>query len=95
MAAVGAAETIRAVHGLRHVRSRIVLLIARNKARKALQSFVSKDAAIESLRGAARREDGHRAFLTLGGAGSVSALRRNGSSLRSKDLPRPCRSIRR
>jgi len=57
--------------------SRIVFLIDWNKARKALQSFVSKDKAIELLVGAARREDGHRAFLELGGADLVfDAVRR-------------------
>jgi len=57
--------------------SRIVFLIDWNKARKALQSFVSKAAAIELLKGAAEREDGHRAFLELGGADLVfDAVRR-------------------
>ncbi len=57
--------------------SRIVFLIDWNKARKALQSFVSKDGAIELLIGAAQREDGHRAFLELGGADLVfDAVRR-------------------
>ncbi len=57
--------------------SRIVFLIDWNKARKALQSFVSKSSAIEILRDAARRDDGHRAFLELGGANLVfEAVRR-------------------
>ena len=57
--------------------SRIVFLIDWNKARKALQSFVSKAAAIKLLKGAAAREDGHRAFLELGGADLVfDAVRR-------------------
>ncbi len=57
--------------------SRIVFLIDWNKARKALQSFLTKDGAIELLIGAAQREDGHRAFLELGGADLVfDAVRR-------------------
>jgi uncharacterized protein Yka (UPF0111/DUF47 family) len=57
--------------------SRIVFLIDWNKARKALQPFVSKTGAIDLLVGAAKREDGHRAFLELGGAGLVlDAVRR-------------------
>src|SRR5271166_4133488 len=57
--------------------SRIVFLIDWNKARKALQSFVSKAGAIELLIGAADREDGHRAFLELGGVDLVfDAVRR-------------------
>ena len=57
--------------------SRIVFLIDWNKARKALQSFVSKAGAIDLLVGAAKREDGHRAFLELGGADLVfDAVRR-------------------
>ena len=57
--------------------SRVVFLIDWNKARKALQSFVSKSGAIELLLGAAQREDGHRAFLELGGADLVfDAVRR-------------------
>jgi uncharacterized protein Yka (UPF0111/DUF47 family) len=57
--------------------SRIVFLIDWNKARKALQSFVPKNAAIETLKDAAQREDGHRAFLALGGADLVfEAVRR-------------------
>jgi hypothetical protein len=51
--------------------SRIVFLIDWNKARKTLQSFVSKAGAIDLLVGAAKREDGHRAFLELGGADLV------------------------
>ena len=57
--------------------SRLVFLIDWNKARKALRAFVSKDAAIDLLVGAAEREDGHRAFLELGGADLVfEAIRR-------------------
>jgi uncharacterized protein Yka (UPF0111/DUF47 family) len=57
--------------------SRIVFLIDWNKARKTLQSFVSKAGAIDLLVGAAKREDGHRAFLELGGADLVfDAVRR-------------------
>jgi uncharacterized protein Yka (UPF0111/DUF47 family) len=62
--------------------SRIVFLIDWNKARKALQLFVSKAAAIELLKGAAEREDGHRAFLELGGADLVfDAVRRGGDGV--------------
>jgi uncharacterized protein Yka (UPF0111/DUF47 family) len=57
--------------------SRIVFLIDWNKARKALQAFVSKAEAIEILKDSARREDGHRAFLLLGGADLIfDAVRR-------------------
>jgi hypothetical protein len=60
--------------------SRIVFLIDWNKARKALQSFVSKDGAIDLLIGAAERDEGHRAFLELGGADLVlEAVRRAGA----------------
>ena len=51
--------------------SRIVFLIDWNKARKALQTFVGKNAAIDLLLGAARQDVGHRAFLVLGGADLV------------------------
>jgi len=57
--------------------SRIVFLIDWNKARKALQTFVGKSAAIEILKWAAANEYGHRAFLELGGADLVfEAIRR-------------------
>ncbi len=48
--------------------SRIVFLIDWNKARKALQTFVGKNAAVDLLKWAAARDLGHRAFLDLGGA---------------------------
>lgn len=48
--------------------SRIVFLIDWNKARKALQTFVGKKAAIDLLIWAAGHDFGHRAFLELGGA---------------------------
>ena len=48
--------------------SRIVFLIDWNKARKALQTFVGKNAAIDLLTWAAEQDFGHRAFLDLGGA---------------------------
>ena len=48
--------------------SRIVFLIDWNKARRALQTFVGKNAAIELLGWAAKHDFGHRAFLALGGA---------------------------
>jgi hypothetical protein len=47
--------------------SRIVFLIDWNKARKALQSFLGKNAAIKLLTWAAGHDYGHRAFLELGG----------------------------
>ncbi len=57
--------------------SRIVFLIDWNKARKALQTFVSKGKAIELLTLAANRDEGHRAFLELGGVDLVfEAIRR-------------------
>ena len=59
--------------------SRLVFLIDWNKARKALQAFVPKGRAIEILTAAARADDGHRAFLELGGAELVfEAVRRVG-----------------
>ena len=51
--------------------SRIVFLIDWNKAPKALQTFVSKGKAIELLADAAKGDEGHRAFLELGGADLV------------------------
>jgi hypothetical protein len=48
--------------------SRIVFLIDWNKARRALQTFVGKNTAIDLLAWAAKHNFGHRAFLTLGGA---------------------------
>jgi uncharacterized protein Yka (UPF0111/DUF47 family) len=57
--------------------SRIVFLIDWNKARKTLQTFVEKDAAVDLLEWAARQELGHRAFLVLGGGDLVmEAVRR-------------------
>src|SRR5579862_4019763 len=47
--------------------SRIVFLIDWNKARKALQTFVGKNTAIDLLLWAAAHDFGHRAFLDLGG----------------------------
>ena len=64
-------------HFLSFLGSRIVFLIDWNKARKALRTFVSKAGAIELLTGAARRDEGHRAFLELGGVDLVfEAVRR-------------------
>ncbi len=48
--------------------SRIVFLIDWNKARKALQTFIGRNAAIDLLAWAAREDYGHRGFLELGGA---------------------------
>ncbi len=47
--------------------SRIVFLIDWNKARKALQTFAGKRAAVDVLEWAAAHDYGHRAFLELGG----------------------------
>ncbi|HEX8794919.1 MAG TPA: DUF47 family protein, partial [Polyangiaceae bacterium] len=47
--------------------SRLVFLIDWNKARKALQSFVPKPAAVRLLDWAAQEEVGHRAWLETGG----------------------------
>lgn len=47
--------------------SRIVFLIDWNKARKALQTFVGRNASIDLLEWAATNDYGHRAFLVLGG----------------------------
>ncbi len=60
--------------------SRIVFLIDWNKARKALQLFTGKRAAIDILTDAARRDEGHRAFLELGGAELVYEAIRNAAS---------------
>lgn len=60
--------------------SRIVFLIDWNKARKALQTFVSKRGAIELLTAGAKADVGHRAFLELGGVDLVfEAVRRAAS----------------
>jgi uncharacterized protein Yka (UPF0111/DUF47 family) len=57
--------------------SRIVFLIDWNKARKALQIFTGRQAAVELLTFAAVHDLGHRAFLELGGADLVfEAIRR-------------------
>lgn len=53
---------------LERLGSRLVFLIDWNKARKALQGFVGKGAAVDLLAGAAAGDLGHRAFLELGGA---------------------------
>jgi uncharacterized protein Yka (UPF0111/DUF47 family) len=47
--------------------SRIVFLIDWNKARKALQTFIGRKAAVDLLVWAAEEELGHRAFIELGG----------------------------
>lgn len=60
--------------------SRLVFLIDWNKARKALQTFLGKDAAIALLNWAAVHDYGHRAFLELGGIDLVfEAIRRSAS----------------
>ena len=58
-------------HFLEFLGSRIVFLIDWNKARKALQTFVGKNAAIDLLTWAAGHDLGHRAFVDLGGADLV------------------------
>ena len=55
-------------HFLEFLGSRIVFLIDWNKGRKALQTFVGRNAAIDLLTWAATHDLGHRAFLELGGA---------------------------
>ena len=52
---------------LEGIGSRIVFLIDWNRARKRLQAFVEKEAAIAILAEAARLDIGHRAWLQLGG----------------------------
>jgi hypothetical protein len=47
--------------------SRIVFLIDWNKARKALQTFVGRNASIDLLKWTATNDYGHRGFLVLGG----------------------------
>lgn len=47
--------------------SRIVFLIDWNKGRKALQTFIGRNAAVDLLIWAAKHDFGHRAFLDLGG----------------------------
>ena len=52
---------------LEGIASRIVFLIDWNRARKRLQAFVEKDAAVALLAEAARLDIGHRAWLQVGG----------------------------
>jgi uncharacterized protein Yka (UPF0111/DUF47 family) len=52
---------------LEGIASRIVFLIDWNRARKRLQAFVDKDAAIAILAQAAKQDIGHRAWLQVGG----------------------------
>jgi len=52
---------------LEGIASRIVFLIDWNRARKRLQAFVKKEAAVAVLAEAAQREVGHRAWLQVGG----------------------------
>ncbi|MBV8189001.1 MAG: hypothetical protein JO339_17300 [Alphaproteobacteria bacterium] len=62
---------------LEHLGSRLVFLIDWNKARKALQTFVGKQQAVDILAWAAAHDHGHRGFLELGGADLVfEAVRR-------------------
>ncbi|MFG1298418.1 hypothetical protein V5F49_01355 [Xanthobacter sp. V3C-3] len=63
---------------LEGIGARLVFLIDWNKARKQLQTFVDKPAAIRLLTRAAGARHGHRAFLELGGAELVfDAIRRS------------------
>ncbi|QXX74201.1 hypothetical protein [Methylovirgula sp. HY1] len=72
-----AADTAALYRFLEFLGSRIVFLIDWNKARKALQTFVGKEAAVEILNWAALHDYGHRAFLELGGVDLVfEAIRR-------------------
>lgn len=52
---------------LRHLGSRLVFLIDWNRARKRLQRFLSKEAAIRLLAWTAEQDVGHMAFLSMGG----------------------------
>jgi uncharacterized protein Yka (UPF0111/DUF47 family) len=52
---------------LEHLGSRLVFLIDWNKARKALQAFVPKSAAVPLLDWASAESVGHRGFLEMGG----------------------------
>lgn len=57
--------------------SRIVFLIDWNKARKALQTFIGREAAVDILNWAAAHDYGHRAFIALGGVDLIfEAIRR-------------------
>ena len=56
---------------LEYLGSRLVFVIDWNKARKALQTFVGKQAAFGLLSWAAGNDLGHRAFLELGGVDLV------------------------
>lgn len=62
-----AADTAALERYLAFLSSRIVFLIDWNRARKRLQGFVSKPAAIRLLKWAADRDIGHRGFLETGG----------------------------
>ena len=64
-------DEVAVEHFLEFLGSRIVFLIDWNKARKALQTFVGKNAAIDLLIWAAGHDLGHRAFVDLGGADLV------------------------
>ncbi|MGA3303274.1 MAG: hypothetical protein ABSC72_08305 [Methylovirgula sp.] len=75
-----APETAALMRFLDFLGSRIVFLIDWNKARKALQTFIGKDAAIACLTWAAAHDYGHRAFLELGGPNLLfEAIRRTAS----------------
>ncbi len=64
-------------HFLEFLGSRIVFLIDWNRARKALQTFVGKESAVDILTWGAAHDYGHRAFLELGGVDLVfEAIRR-------------------
>jgi hypothetical protein len=63
-----AADSQKLDRFLEFLGSRIVFLVDWNKARRALQTFVGKNTAIDLLAWAAKHNFGHRAFLALGGA---------------------------
>ena len=72
------ARTLSALEGfLDALGSRLVFMIDRNKARKALRNFVPDEEAKKILRWAAAQDFGHRGFLELGGAEAIfDAVRR-------------------
>jgi hypothetical protein len=72
-----AADEAALLQFLEFLASRIVFLIDWNKARKALQTFIGKAAAVDVLTWAATHDHGHRAFLELGGIDLIfEAIRR-------------------
>ena len=66
-ASFACADADAVAHTLQEIGARIVFLIDWNRARKRLQLFVSKPAAIAVLNAAAALEVGHMAWLKAGG----------------------------